>query len=191
MTTGLLCLRTSRIVPDYSEPGRGILQLVQVWYGCESVVAACTRFALALCLPHFTLGSPPLYRLNLSHPCVPAGVVQRYAGGSGQLQSPPPGRCGQSYATQVQGLYRAGLCPGRSGSGGIGPLWCRPACAMQRCNGSSHIAQARQRWPSLRVAVHRLSFRAFSLYIFATLLWHAVCRNSHYRPLGDDHRSFL
>ena len=36
-------------------------------------------------------------------PCVPAGVVQRYRGGSGHSQSPPAGRCGQAYAAQVHG----------------------------------------------------------------------------------------
>jgi len=36
-------------------------------------------------------------------PCVPAGVVQRYRGGSGHSQSPPAGRCGQAYAAHVHG----------------------------------------------------------------------------------------
>jgi hypothetical protein len=34
--------------------------------------------------------------------CVPAGVVRRYCGRSGQRQSPLPGLCGQLYASQWQ-----------------------------------------------------------------------------------------
>ncbi len=142
---------------------------------------------------------------HLGHLCVPAGVVRRFAGGSGQLQSPPPGRCGHAYATHVQGLHcvrlRLGLYP-TSDRGGIGPVWCRPACTTHNCKGLPHIAQARQGWPSLRVVVHFLTFRAFSLYTSAAphatlyadvpspilgLSWHAVSKPVlPYKPKCDE-----